>query len=150
MLDICVGIQELWEYYECVTYGVCLHVCFCVCICFENMLLSHPWSAMHFWGQAPCSAPSLCFLHSPGTGCGRFPEKLQGLGPVGQYPRSLESVASSSLDRARNLSAVQCPWVAWRNKDTRSLWGGLQSYYPNTKSKFMRQLLPVHTTSNYW
>lgn len=102
---------------------------------FENMLLFHPRPAMCSLERYPAH---LCFLHNPWTRCGRFPAKLQGLGSVGQDPRPSESVASS-LDKARNLSIVQCPWVAWRNKDTRSLWSGLvpQSCSPNTKTKLM-------------
>ena len=34
MFGMHMGVHGLSEYCECVTYGFCLHMCFCICVCF--------------------------------------------------------------------------------------------------------------------
>lgn len=138
---MCVGVHWLCGHCECGTCGMC--VCVSMCVHLRICCSSIPDQQCASWDNAP--SPVL-----PAQSLDRMWQilsKVSGLGPVGQHSRPPESMASN-LGRARNLSAVQCLWVAGGTRIARASGGSLlpQSYYPNTEPKFMGQLLPALST----
>lgn len=73
-------------------------------------------------GKAPCGAPSPVSYTVLGLDMANSQQSLRAWVQWDNIP-GLLSLWPVALTEARNLSAVQCLWVAWRNKDTRSLWG---------------------------